>query len=230
MQPKTPRQWSAYLQSAAEPVLTDTPLQTRRTPQADIARRFIETFTDERGDRRPVDRPLLAWLLHTHPGPTPADATSTDLRLWWALHNEVPIDDAIAGPPGPILGEHAFRSGAVETTTETELAALHALWHHARREPRWETRCLDAARWHVEMLQPDNATNHPWAVHVFVHLALAERDPSQAATARLYAETLIHNALVASGRPDRFSACLLLDAARVLCDTHLDTPDEDGAP
>lgn len=103
-------------------------------------------------------------------------------------------------------------TGAIETTTETELSALHALSHHARRDPsgRLAERCLDAARWHVDELQPDNGTNHPWAVHVF--LALAEDD----STARLHAESLVHNALVSSGRPDRFSACLLLDSARLL--------------
>ncbi|MBZ0171155.1 MAG: hypothetical protein K8E66_02125, partial [Phycisphaerales bacterium] len=59
-------------------------------------------------------------------------------------------------------------------------------------------------------------TNHPWAVHVFLRLSLAESDRAASDAARLHAETLLHNALVSSGRPDRFSACLLLDAARAL--------------
>ncbi len=215
MQPTSPRQWSVYLDTIARPPLEDTPLLKKTTHAAQM-RYFIDAFTDDRGDRRAVDRPILAWLLGIHPGPTPADATDADLRLWWALHDGATIDDAIAPAPGPLLGQDAFRTGAVETTTETELAALHALWHHGERDPGRRDRCLDAARWHVEMLQPDNATNHPWAVHVFVNLALAEPDADASARARLHAETLLHNALVSTGRPDRFSACLLLDAARVL--------------
>jgi hypothetical protein len=117
------------------------------------------------------------------------------------------------------LGEAAFARGAIEATTETELSALHALSHHASvtgpvAAATLGERVLDAARWHVDTLQPDNGTNHPWAVHVF--LGLASADESYAAGATLHAEGLLHNALVRAGRPDRFSACVLLDSARAL--------------
>lgn len=217
MQPTSPQQWSEYLESIARPVLETTPLLKNAGHSPQSLLRFIDTFTDERGDRRAVDRPMLARLLGVHPGPTPTlGEADTDLRLWWALHDGSPIDACAADPPGPILGVDAFSTGAVETTTETELAALHALWHHGDRDPRRRDRCLDAARWHIDMLQPDNATNHPWAVHVFVHLAEITRDPDVSATARIHAETLVHNSIVSTGQPDVFSACLLLDATRTL--------------
>ncbi|USN99362.1 MAG: hypothetical protein H6810_01410 [Phycisphaeraceae bacterium] len=206
--------WSDHLRSLAEPVLADTPLAEGWWGDAAA---FVEGFADERGDRRAVDRPLLAWMVGADPGPPPPlTPRGVDLRLWWTLHRGDRIDSVIAPGPGPLVGRTAFESGAIETTTEIELGALHALGHHATRDRRWMARCLDAARWHVEFLQPDNGTNHPWAVHVFVWLAMTETDESRAGEAALHAETLVHNALVASGRPDRFSACLLLDAARAL--------------
>jgi hypothetical protein len=36
--------------------------------------------------------------------------------------------------------------------------------------------------------------------------------------ARLYAETMLHNTIVHQGRPDRFSALILWDAADALAD------------
>ncbi|MEO1585156.1 MAG: hypothetical protein AAFR96_11390, partial [Planctomycetota bacterium] len=65
----------------------------------------------------------------------------------------------------------------------------------------------------IREIQPDNATNLPWAVHVFC--VLAERDGD--ADASLYAETLLHNCVVGgAGRPDKLSALILLDSARRL--------------
>jgi hypothetical protein len=98
----------------------------------------------------------------------------------------------------------------LETWTEAELASLHALSWHARRGREWAGERLDAAaEWIMENLQPDNATNHPWAIHVFLDHAERRR----AHESRLYAETLLHNCLARTGRPDVFSACILADAA-----------------
>ncbi|MBZ0171379.1 MAG: hypothetical protein K8E66_03275, partial [Phycisphaerales bacterium] len=156
MQPLSLHDWSDHLRAFAVPSLEGAPLDKSRK-SGEHALRFIETFADERGDRRAVDRPLLAFLFGIHPGPTPElGARHADLRLWWALHDGSPIDAIVSPPPGPIVGASAFESGAIEMTTETELAALHALAHHADRDARWRGRCLDAARWHVAMLQPDN--------------------------------------------------------------------------
>jgi len=71
---------------------------------------------------------------------------------------------------------------------------------------------LEAARWHVEHTQPDNATGLPWAIHVMVDLACSEVDPE----AELFAQTLLHNCLVERGLPCRRAALILHDAARAL--------------
>ena len=212
------REWSDHLTTLAALPLAGTPLEATGHPH-EAARSFLDTFADEHGDRRATDRPLLARLLGINPGPTPQlDNPQIDLLLWWALHNQSTIEGLVAPAPGPLVGEHAFKTGAIETTTETELAALHALAHHAEKDPTGALfeRCRQATRWHIATLQPDNGTNHPWAVHVFLILAAIEKDDAFAVHARLHAETLVHNAMVSMGRPDRFSACLLLDAARSL--------------
>ncbi len=210
--------WAGYLESVSRPVLAGTPLAQADVNQED-ALAFLDGFTDERGHRRAVDRPLLTWMLRRslgagpvpEPGPGPV---GLDLALWWALATGRGVGGLVEEGEGPLVGLGAFESGAIEATTETELGALHALWHHGRDDDAARSRCLAAARWHVENLQPDNGTNHPWAVAVFV--GLAAEDGRIGAGASLHAQTLVHNALVASGRPDRFSACLLLDAARSL--------------
>lgn len=208
--------WARLFRRVAEPVLAGTPLDLVSKGAVADAKPFIETFSDEHGHRRAVDRPLLALLLGVDPGPTPP-VRSEDERLWWALHDRELARAAVAdalGRTGPVTAED---SGiGVEIWTETELAALHALDAHARSQPDPEgaiaRRVRSAARWHVERLQPDNATNHPWAAHVFARLSVEERDIE----ARMHAETLLNIASVSMGRPDRFSACILLDAARSL--------------
>jgi EAL domain-containing protein (putative c-di-GMP-specific phosphodiesterase class I) len=62
--------------------------------------------------------------------------------------------------------------------------------------------------WHLEHTQPDNATNRPWALHVFVRAGAPE--------ARLYAETLLHNATASDARHEPLTRWILLDAAREL--------------
>jgi hypothetical protein len=98
---------------------------------------------------------------------------------------------------------------ALEHESERELAGLHA-WAWALREnPESSDAFESAARWVIENVQPDHATNRPWAIHVFIERA-------GDVEARMYAETLLHNCLVTTGEPDFFSACILLDAARAL--------------
>ncbi len=109
------------------------------------------------------------------------------------------------GPLWPLLGRTP-----IEVWTEQELSGLHALWWLARRRGRDDLARRGAAArdWHLVNTQPDNATNRPWALHVFL---LGGTDES-----RLYAETLLHNCLVGTGRPDPTSAWILLDSARAL--------------
>ena len=73
---------------------------------------------------------------------------------------------------------------------------------------------MTAARWHINELQPDNATNHPWAVHTF--LILASQSPQDAPAATFHADTLLHACQIKLGTPDLVSALILLDAANTL--------------
>ncbi len=171
-----------------------------------------ETFADENGNRRAVDRPLLAWLLHLTSPPT--KDTGLDLILWQALANDTPIDIELAGH-GPLQDANAPSRGeaAIEVWTERELAAIQALWTLGvqRHEPELTRRAETAARWCVQELQPDNATAHPWAVNAFVSLA-AQGDFE----ADLYAQTLVHNAQVGTSRPGRFASIVLLASLKSL--------------
>ncbi len=178
-------------------------------------------FRDERGHRRGVDGWIVARLLGAEGFTGPGDARgmadrSADVVLFGALvrGGEIPVDAVSAGegslvPFDPEIG--------IERWTQTELGALHALGVWAARgvDGARETlaaRVRAAARWHIAELQPDNATNHAWALHVFAELAVAGEDG-----AIMHAQTLMHNAMVAGGGvPDAFSSVLLLDAAMVL--------------
>lgn len=202
---------------AREP-LANTPLaalfpesQARvSTPEA--VHTFITTFRDNAGHRRAVDAALLSSLFRV-PAPALPTSANFDARVWWALQGQ-PLP--AFSPEGSLVPEP--ERGGIELWTEAELASLHALWNLAcdRKDQALRSRAVSAARWLMAEIQPDNATNHPWAVHVFATLS-SHADPVIAGDARLYAETLLHNTIIAGqGRPDRFSATILLDAARQL--------------
>lgn len=199
--------WSRRLLGIAEPVLASTPLlNPTGEPQAT---EFIRSFADELGHRRTVDPFVLAALLGVRPPGSVSRAA--DVRAWADLAaGEAPaaVNEETAGPLA--YGQDA----GIEIETEVELAVLHAVWRRGvlADSARLRQRAIAAARWAMSRLQPDNATGHPWAVAVFIELWLAGDDLE----ARHYAETLIHNSLVTNGRPDRFSAVLLLDAARLI--------------
>lgn len=196
---------AADLRLLAAPVVPDLDVTA---PEPDRAR-AIAAFRDELGHRRATDAPLLARLLGIRPGAAP-DGLHPDAALWWALHDRsldpVSLIEAADGPLVPSL-----RRLSMEVWSEGELASLHALSWHATRSEGCDlaARVESAARWHLAELQPDNATNRPWAVHVFADLAQRTGD----AAARAHVGTLVHNSIVSLGRPDRLSAAILLDAA-----------------
>ncbi len=182
-------------------------------------------FSDEAGHRRGVDGPLMAWRVGRSRGPVKgiqiAPKADPDVMLWAAL-TDPSID------PARLLADHEggrtntdaqslFRSTtwtAIEVWTEVELSGLHALWWLARErgQAAWADRADQAARWHLQNTQPDNATNHPWAIHVFAELSARHGD----ADARMFAQTQLHNCLVHRGTPDKLSVHILLDAADAL--------------
>jgi len=180
-------------------------------------------------DPAPVIPPAFAtWRGHVAASRSDAAATSgSDDALWDMLANGAGAPDRLGAllgasdATGPI---HPARGGtSLEVWTERELSAMHALlWLGRSIDSCWIDRAFSAARWHVQETQPDNATNRPWAVHLFLLLGLRDDDHE----ARLYAETLLSNCQVAGGRPDLLSALILADAADALRHAHreLDTP------
>ena len=88
----------------------------------------------------------------------------------------------------PLLQQH--EAEAIEVWTDAELSALHAAWFVAK-SPAQKERIHRAVVWHLEHLQPDNATNRPWAIHVFYLHGTPE--------AEHHAATLIHNVQASGG-------------------------------
>lgn len=183
-----------------------------------------ERFTDESGHRREVDVPFLAWLRReAHPpGEGVAGAkTSPDVALWSALVRGEPVPDSVWAFHRQAEWRSSFDQGslfpqrnesgpiAIEVWTEVELCSLHALAWFADAEPLLRPLVQETAAWLIDNLQPDNATNHPWAVHVFAAIGVCGDNPD----ASMYAQTLLHNCQIAQGRPDAFSALILKDAA-----------------
>lgn len=235
--------WGARLRVVAARVLAGSVVAD---PDAGVGARraFVAGFRDELGHRARVVTPFLSALLGVDPdgidGPPPPHSAhpvgagalgpgapgadgggrgrrlDLDDRLWWAVHEPwSPVAEygAGVGPLDPGLAEIA-----IESRTETELSAMHALFRLGldRGEAGMVERALDAARWQVAELQPDNGTNHPWGIHVFVSLAAREADAEVAGAALMHAQMLLHNCQVQQGRPDRLSACILWDAAATL--------------
>ena len=99
---------------------------------------------------------------------------------------------------------------------ECELAALHALHRLSRgsADARLRDRVQEAVRWHLEHTQPDNSTNRPWALHVF--LLADDAVCGGSGDAALYAETLLHNMSATEARNEPLSRWILADAAREL--------------
>jgi hypothetical protein len=147
---------------------------------------------------------LVACLVRD-PTAVRGDPRSLDEMLWLGRATGRPVRP----PPtsdGPLTG--VPDDAPLEVWTETELAALHAAWWM----PAWRPAAEKAARWLIREIQPDNATNLPWAVHVFVELSIRFKSLE----ADLYAQTLLHNAMAGRARADALASLILLDAASYL--------------
>lgn len=203
----------AHLRSMIDGITDAVPFDS------DVASRvgYIETFQDEFGNRRASDRGFLAHLFDVTVSPVRQhDAMGLDERLWWCLAQGEPIPTGIIGASDGLLEDPD--SYAIEYRTMIELCALQAFWSLAirDRDPALVGRAIEAARWHIDELQPDNAINRPWGLPVFVELAIRERDQTTSQTAELHAQTLLHNACINFGKPDLLSALILKDAIRLL--------------
>ena len=193
MGPEAATRWSKLLRQTA--------LRRLDGDSAHTDAATIGSFADDRGHRRAVD-PYFLSAMHAVTPPAVPTGASMDVRWWW---HAAAGDVSLVVPPGEALVDRGTTS--LEVWTETELSTLHALWRLARMTGRadWRERALACARWHIDHTQPDNATNHPWAIHVFV---LAGGD------GLMYAEGLLHACQV--GLLDRFSAMVLLDSSTEL--------------
>lgn len=214
----TPAAWAQHLRSIAGPL----PPPGTRLGAGEVDAPLLAAATG-----RAIEVPAR-WR-STEPRSAPASAPTLDVHLWWLVHQPQASLSALLDPDGsgPLLapGEGA----TIEVWTECELCALHALGrivHGARpgdggveRTSPWRARLDAARRWHLEHTQPDNATGRPWAIAVFA----AEPAPES----QLYAQTLLHNALVAGPatpqaqagphpRLEPLAAVILADAALTL--------------
>ena len=178
---------------------------------------YIETFEDEFGNRRASDRAFLAHLIGVSVPPVRTQAKmALDELLWWCVADGKPIPAGLISESDGLLADPDAL--AIEYRTMVELGALQAFWRVAirDRDQKMRERALDAARWHIDELQPDNAINRPWGLPVFVELAIDEDDVTLAQTASLHAQTLLHNACINFGKPDLLSALILKDAIDLL--------------
>lgn len=179
----------------------------------------------ERGEQRlwracAGDTVDLGWLGAPRAAPAAprgaSDATPT---------NSIPANSTLANSTlvpadGPLLAPDGYL--AIEVWAECELSALHALHRLVReRHPALpasaKARLEAAARWHLEHTQPDNSTNRPWSLHVYLLAALGPRiDGVDPGDAQFYAETLLHNMTATDARNEPLSRWILGDAAREL--------------
>jgi len=139
-----------------------------------------------------------------------------DERLWWSVAQTEKLPDGlISSTDGLLVDPDGL---AIEYRTMVELGGLQALWAIAMRDGdrAMRERVLDAARWNIEELQPDNAINRPWGLPVFLELAMYESDETVAQTADLHAQTLLHNACINFGKPDLLSALILKNGIALL--------------
>ena len=142
--------------------------------------------------------------------PAVLEGPGIDGLLWRATADPaVDPDAALLARPGTSLVDLG-RFRTIEVWTECELSALHALWRLCRLRPTPArlARLADLRAWHLEHTQPDNATNRPWSLHVFVAAGAPE--------CQLYAETLLLNFEASGARNEPLSRWILRDAAHEL--------------
>jgi hypothetical protein len=212
----TNAKWAAHINALTQTPLLNAPFDASLETKS----AYIDSFSDEYGNRRVTDRPFLGHLFGIQLD-KPSYHAGLDERLWWMVQSRESDPELarslIATNDGLVTGSDAL---AIEYRTMVELCALHALWVIANQTQSQTliARCLDAAAWHTRELQPDNAINRPWATQVFIALSQTQNGTEAGALAHLHAQTLIHNTCVSFGSPDILSALILRDVAAQLAD------------
>jgi len=212
----------------------------------------LDSFRDEFNQRRAVDAPFLRWRIHqteATPSSPPISRNSSPDR--WDCSPEQSQGINFATAPPELAAWHALLVPAtpaqsilnlffasptpdagIEVQTESELCLLHALWQHATRRgapPGLRERCRERCDRLIDTLQPDNATNRPWAIHVFALAGAGFLGPPRS-EADHYAQTLLHNCRVSLARPDTMSAQILADAAESLEHTYRTQHERENPP
>lgn len=184
----------------------------------DHVRAWIAAFRDGEGHRRAVDPFLLSHMLGVTP-PDPSQRSTPESQAWASVARRDPNPEAAItaldwGGTGRLYPTLA--DGGIETWTESELSSLQAIaWTALRnRSKAIMARVKLAAAWLAREVQPDNATQRPWAAGLFIVRSMdASLSAGEQQEYALYAHTLIENALVGREHPDTFSACILWDSA-----------------
>jgi len=191
VKPRDPVVWASMLRSVAG------------AQAEDLATRV------EGGTR--VDPYLLASL-GVADAPEQDQTQRPDERLWRLLVTDDGNALDVVAEQGRLFDAGAW--SAIEVATEAELCGLQALAHAAIGSEPVMDRCLSAARWLMDEIQPDNATNRPWACGFFAWL-WCERG---AAEALHYVEGQLHAAMAGTGTgtAEPRSGLILLDSANWL--------------
>lgn len=205
-------QWIAGLEKLATPSLAGSAVFGEGSASPEQRGEFAAAEVERVPTGRAAERLLVHSLAGVRPAGEVTVSESIDDRLWAAVFE--PDTDPLSMIPGAGALQAEEPSSSLEAWTEVDLAALHALWSIGvrRGEGRILERARDAVLWHVDTIQPDNGTGRPWGVQAFAWIGVMEDDHAS----RLHAQGLVHASRLAGDRPDRFTACILLDAARGL--------------
>lgn len=203
------QQWIDRLRSWTEP----PPAGDERLPLGELEGPFRAAVAAQAKDADPASS---SGATTDASGASPGRKEGRETLLWRArTDHRIAVGEVVdLSADGPLISQDAYL--AIEVWTDAELSAMHALWWLTDRTnpdcPR-RRRLERAARWHLEHTQPDNATNRPWAIHVYVGL---EDDTSIAPEVEHYAQTLLHNALASGFEVEPLSKWILIDTIRAL--------------
>lgn len=170
-----------HLLPAARELLGFSQVELDAPPVSDQA-----SFTDGRGQSRPIYRPFATYLHHRATGECPPldkDITQdVSLQLWQAWQQLARGEDAVA-EVNRILeaNSDSLHPQSLDETpdhwTYRELVGLHAL--HAVIElcdndddlatpPAWRQRRVEITNYHQHHTQPDYTTYQPWGLAAFL--------------------------------------------------------------